>query len=71
MSSGGLNIIAPVFSGSTVDRNIPINNTGMVTMKPARGPLAPRSNRAFLVGIADLTFITAPKVPMSVGAGMK
>jgi len=61
----------PACNGSTVERYIPINNTGMVMISPARGPLAPRSKRAFLLGMGDLTFITAPKVPMSVGAGMK
>lgn len=70
-NNGGLKINEPVFNGATLDRYIPINNTGMVTTMPARGPLAPRSKRAFLVGIGDLTFITAPKVPIRVGAGMK
>ena len=40
-------------------------------MIPAIGPLYPRSKREFLSGIGDLTFITAPNVPINVGAGTK
>ena len=61
----------PAPTGSTDDRRIPMINTGPATTIPASGPLKPRSKRAFLVGIGDFTFITAPNVPMRVGAGTK
>ncbi len=50
---------------------MPIISTGIVTIIPAIGPLTPRSKRAFLSGIADFTLMTAPKVPIKVGAGIK
>jgi len=56
---------------ATVENFSPIRSTGMATIKPAIGPLYPKSNKAFLLGIGDFTFITAPKVPIMVGAGIK
>ena len=57
--------------GAILERYIPIMRTGIVTIIPAIGPLYPRSKREFLLGIGDLTLITAPNVPINVGAGTK
>ena len=57
--------------GTIFDRCIPIISTGIATIIPAKGPLNPRSNKEFLSGIGDLTLITAPNVPINVGAGIK
>ena len=54
-----------------VDKFRPIKIIGIATRKPAKGPLYPKSNNAFRLGIGDLTFIKAPKVPIIVGAGIK
>jgi len=68
---GGVNVMDIDAVGTIFERYIPIIRTGIVTMIPAIGPLNPRSNREFLLGIGDLTFITAPNVPINVGAGTK
>ena len=57
--------------GTIVDRCIPIISTGMATNIPAIGPLNPRLKSALLSGIDDLTLMTAPNVPIKVGAGIK
>ncbi len=40
-------------------------------MKPQIGPATPMSSRAFLPGMNDCVLISAPSVPIAVGAGMK
>ena len=49
----------------------PQNSTGIATRNPAIGPAMPMSNSACRERIGDLMRMTAPNVPISVGAGMK
>jgi len=65
---GGLKTRVPGTIGTILEKYIPIIRMGIVTIIPANGPLYPRSKSEFLSGIGDLTLITAPNVPINVGA---
>lgn len=45
--------------------------TAIATRKPTIGPAEPMSNRASLFGGRDFCWMTAPKVPMGGGPGIK
>ena len=58
-------------AGIGLDSANPQSSTGSATRKPAIGPAMPISNSALRERMGDLMRISAPKVPISVGAGMK
>jgi hypothetical protein len=64
-----------VVTGSWLIKNPPNRTVGMATTSPARGPLAPMSNKAFFEGIGSRNEMKAPSVPMLTakigGNGMK
>ncbi len=43
----------------------------VATKKPVMGPVEPISKRASLLGGSDFCLMTAPKVPMGGGPGIK
>ena len=53
------------------DRLRPAAITGIETTKLAAGPAKAISNSTFRLGTGSFNLMNAPKVPISVGAGMK